>query len=110
MPGPLEPEYEEPDESTVIIPMSDPEAPEAVPTRPASAAPSETASALPGAIDSDGEGESEGEGDGDKEEQEEDNDEEKGRCSDLLFRIIYSEVLQVQLHFLKIYGLVEITS
>ena len=61
--------------------MGDPTVGDA-PTRPASAALSESASALPGAIDSD-DGEGEGEGDGDKEEQEEENDEEKeGRCSD----------------------------
>ena len=66
--------------------MADPTVGDA-PTRPASAALSESASALPGAIDSDdgeGEGEGEGEGDGEKEEQEEENEEEKeGRCSDL---------------------------
>ena len=82
VPGPEEPDYEaHRDESTCVIPMDDgPD--EAPPTRPASAALSESASALPGAIDSDGGESSEGEeeeGEDKEEEGAEDNDEEKGR-------------------------------
>ena len=84
VPGPEEPDYEaHRDESTCVIPMDDgPD--EAPPTRPASAALSESASALPGAIDSDG-GESEGEGEEGEDKEEDradDNDEEKGRRND----------------------------
>ena len=85
VPGPEEPDYEaHRDESTCVIPMDDgPD--EAPPTRPASAALSESASALPGAIDSDGgsegsEGEEE-EGEDKEEDGADDNDEEKGRGS-----------------------------
>ena len=96
-PGPGEPEYEAPDESAVIIPMADPD--DVPTTRPASAAPSESASALPGAIDSDpdsGEGEEEG---GDAEEQQGDeNDEEEGRRVRSDFCICY-EVLVFQVIF-----------
>ena len=82
VPGPEEPDYEaHRDESTCVIPMDDGPDGEAPPTRPASAALSESASALPGAIDSDG-GESEGEEEEGEEEGAEDNDEEKGRGND----------------------------
>ena len=83
VPGPEEPDYEaHRDESTCVIPMDDGPDGEAPPTRPASAALSESASALPGAIDSDGGSEGEEEDEDKEEDGAEDNDEEKGRWSD----------------------------